>query len=110
VGKKVQGASRLLSSPLIKSGTLPKGIHAIRSNKGLSRLYTSVQVKSLLEKVDLSFGSWTSRPIIIFHFLCLPILYGYLKTTFSQGLDNQYFTITNLEQIENQYFTIMLNA
>ena len=80
VGKKVQGASGLLSSPLIKSGTLPKGIHATRSNKGLSGLYTSVQVKSLLENVDLSFGSWTSRPITIFHFFCLPILNGYLKT------------------------------
>jgi hypothetical protein len=33
VGKKVQGASGLLSSPLIKSGTLPKGIRATRSNK-----------------------------------------------------------------------------
>ena len=96
VGKKVQGASGLISSPLIKLGTLPKGIRATRSNKGLSRLYTSIQVKSLLENVDLSFGSWTSRPITIFHFFCLPILNGYLKTMWP--------TINKIVQWHIKYF------
>jgi len=40
MSKKVQGASGLVSSPLIKSRTVHEGIHATQSNKRLSSLYT----------------------------------------------------------------------